>query len=62
MKYILQVFSGFWNTLLYQAEDIISRIDSLASGIEIDKVIIGWNTDASLYRKLGSYLHGKRDL
>ncbi len=37
MKYILQIFSGFWNTLNYSAEDVISRIDSLASGIEIDK-------------------------
>ena len=59
MKYILQIFSGFWSTLRCRAEDVISRIDSLASGIEIDKVIIGWSTDASLYRQLGSWLHGK---
>ena len=59
MKYILQIFSGFWNTLRCRAEDIVSRIDSLASEIETDKIIIGWSTDASLYRTLCSYLHGK---
>ena len=45
MKYILQVFSGPWNTAYYQPEEIIRTIRGIASRIPVEKVIIGWSTD-----------------
>ena len=57
MKYILQVFSGSWNTGFYQTEEIIRTIREIASRIPVEKVIIGWNTDPSVYQKTGSFLH-----
>ena len=59
MKYILQIFSGSWHTADYQPEEIIQTIGGIASRIPVDKVIIGWNTDGSAYRKLGAFLHDK---
>ena len=58
MKYILQVFTGPWQTPNVRAEDIIGRIDEIASRIRVEQVIIGWNTDPALYRKVGDHLHG----
>ena len=57
MKYILQVFSGPWNTAYYQPEEIIRTIKGIASRIPVEKVIIGWNTDPSVYKKTGEFLH-----
>ena len=57
MKYILQVFSGPWNTAYWQPEEIIQKIKGIASRIPVEKVIIGWNTDPSVYRKTGAFLH-----
>lgn len=57
MKYILQVFSGPWNTAYYEPEEIIRTVRGIASRIPVEKVIIGWNTDPSVYRKTGAFLH-----
>ena len=57
MKYILQVFTGFGDTSGYRAEEIIGRIRTIASAIGVDKVIIGWSREASVYRKLAAFLH-----
>ena len=57
MKYILQIYTGFSDTSHYRAEEMISRISSIASRIRVDKVIIGWSREASVYRKLAAFLH-----
>lgn len=58
MKYILQVFTGIWQEKNCNPEDIIQKIGGIASRLTVDKVIIGWSTDASIYRKVGAFLHG----
>ena len=57
MKYILQVFSGPWRKAYCQPEEIIRTVRGIASRIPVDKVIIGWNTDPSVYRETGAFLH-----
>lgn len=59
MGYILQICTGAWSASNYATEDIIQRIGTISSRIPVDRVIIGWSTDASLYREVGSFLHGK---
>ena len=56
MKYILQIFTGSWNTSHDDPEAIIRKIRETARRIPVDKVIIGWNTDPSLYKKAGHFL------
>ncbi|MCR4843889.1 MAG: hypothetical protein K5843_02715 [Bacteroidales bacterium] len=58
-SYIVQVSLGTWDQPAYTAESIVSRIDSVASLIPVEKVIIGWSTDKDIYRKVGEYLHAK---
>lgn len=57
MKVILQVFTGFRRTSAFHAEKIIDRIEAFASVNQVDKIIIGWCTDKSVYREVGSFLH-----
>lgn len=57
MRYILQICTGAWNTPNYTAKDIVARIECISSKISVDRVIIGWNTDASLYQEVGTFLH-----
>lgn len=59
MRYILQVCTGAWGEPNYTAEDIIERIDAISSRIPVSRVIIGWSTDAALYREVGSFLHAR---
>ena len=59
MKYILQICTGAWSASNYPAEDIVERIGAISSKIPVDRVIIGWSTDAPLYREVGSFLHGQ---
>ncbi len=59
MRYILQICTGAWNTPNYTTEAIIERIRAITSRITMDKVIIGWNIDKSLYREIGAFLHGQ---
>lgn len=59
MKYILQIFAGTWHAAHDKPEDMIRKIEDVSSRIPVEKVIIGWNTDPSVYRKLGTYLHEK---
>ena len=59
MRYILQVCTGAWGEPNYTAEDIIERVGVISSRIPVDRVIIGWSTDAALYRKVGSFLHAR---
>ena len=51
MKYILQVFTGFQHTPGFDADSVIDRIGAVASGMKVDKVIIGWSPDAAAYRR-----------
>lgn len=57
MKYILQVFTGGWHNANYKAQEIIERIAKIRTLIPVQSVIIGWNTDAGLYRSVNAYLH-----
>ena len=57
MNYILQVFAGPWGTALYEPEQIIRKIGQVSSRLRVEKVIIGWQTDPSVYRKVGAFLH-----
>ena len=59
MKYILQFFTGSRDVTGFRTEEIIGKIDELASRMEVDKVIIGWARDAAAYRQIGSFLHEK---
>ena len=59
MRYILQVCTGAWGEPNYTAEDIIERVGVISSRIPVDRVIIGWSTDAALYREVGSFLHAR---
>ncbi len=56
MNYILQICTGAWGASNYTAEEIIARIAAINARIPVDRVIIGWSTDASLYREVGSFL------
>ena len=58
-SYIVQVSLGGWQSPDYGAEQIISRIDSVSSLIPVDKVIIGWSIDDSIYKAVGEHLHSK---
>ncbi len=57
MKYTLQVFTGSWHDAHEQPEKILGRITEISRRIPVERVIVGWNTDPSLYRTLG---HGLR--
>ena len=57
MKFILQIDTGPWHAEHNPPEDIVRSVRKIASLIPVDKVIIGWNTDPSLYRMVGEYLH-----
>ena len=58
MKYILQVFTGSWHDGHAAPEGIVRKIGEISSRIPVDRVIIGWNTDPSVYREIGAYLCG----
>ena len=58
MKFILQVFTGAWHAAHDSAEAIIRKIGDVSSRIPVDRVIIGWNTDPSVYREVGAFLRG----
>ena len=59
MKYILQIFTGPWHTAGYTPDEIIEKIDEVASRIPVHRVILGWNTDSALYKKVGTFLHAR---
>ena len=59
MKYILQIHTGSWHGAHDRTEDIIRRIGEISSRIPVGKVIIGWNTDPSVYKEAGAFLRGK---
>lgn len=59
MRHILQICTGAWEKPNYTAESIIERIRAISSKISVNRVIIGWSTDAALYRKVGSFLHAQ---
>ena len=58
MKYILQIHTGPWDVAAYQPEDIIRKIEDILPRVPVGKVIIGWNTNASVYRNVGAFLRG----
>ena len=57
MKFIVQIYTGSWYAPHDRAEDIVRRLRGIASLLPVDKVIIGWNTDPSVYREVGAFLH-----
>ena len=57
MKYILQIHTGSWHDTPDEPERIIRRIEEISGRIPVDKVIIGWSTDPSVYAEVGDYLH-----
>lgn len=57
MRYTLQVFTGSWHDTHEQPEKTLGRIEEISRRIPVERVIVGWNTDPSLYRTLG---HGLR--
>jgi hypothetical protein len=57
--YIVQVSLGSWDSPDYTAGEIIDRIDSVSSLINVKKVIIGWSMDKDIYHRVGSFLHDK---
>lgn len=59
MKYILQIHTGSWHGAHDRTEDIIRRIGEISLRIPVSKVIIGWNTDPSVYKEAGVFLRGK---
>lgn len=56
MRYILQIFTGGWDKPNYTAEEILDRLKQLVPRMEVDKVILGWYPDKTLYRPIGEYL------
>lgn len=58
-KYVVQICTGGWNNCNYSADQIISRLDKVTGMIPVEKVIIGWNLQADLYKNVGEYLHSK---
>lgn len=59
MRHILQICTGAWGKSNYATSDIIQKIKAISSKVPVDKVIIGWSTDTSLYREVGSFLHSR---
>ena len=59
MKYVLQVCTGSWHAEHDPPEAIIRKIGDIASRIPVSRVIIGWNTDAALYRRVGDFLRSR---
>lgn len=59
MKHTLQICTGAWDTPNYTAKAITERIGLISSKILVDRVIIGWSTDAALYQEVGAYLHNR---
>ena len=53
MRYILQIFTGGWDTPNYTTEQILNRLKSLIPRMDVEKVILGWYPDAALYRPIG---------
>ncbi len=58
MKYILQIHTGSWNDQCDEPERIVRKIEEVSSRIPVGRVIIGWNKDPLVYKKVGEYLHG----
>lgn len=59
MRHILQICTGAWDESNYTIEAIIERVRVISAKISVDKVIIGWSIDKSLYQKVGDFLHGQ---
>ncbi len=47
MKFILQICSGAWGATNYAAEEIVARVETISSKIDVDRVIIGWSPAAT---------------
>ena len=58
-SYIVQVSLGDWNQPDYTAQSVVSRIDSVANLIPVEKVIVGWSLDKEIYKEVGDYLHSR---
>ena len=56
-QFAVQVSLGGWNAPNYKATEIINRLKEVNAIIPLNKVIIGWSTDTSIYKEVGAYLH-----
>lgn len=57
MRCILQICTGAWDASNYSAEAIVQKIGAISSKVPVDRVIIGWSTEAPLYQEVASFLH-----
>ena len=57
--FVVQVSLGGWHSPDYTAQEIVSRIDSVAALIPVEKVIIGWSIEPGIYRAVGEHLHAR---
>lgn len=57
MEYIAQISTGGFLQPQSTSEEIIERLEFTETMIPVKSVIIGWNTDSSIYRKTGQWLH-----
>ena len=53
---VLQIFSGGFTNRVTKFDDILQKIDYIASKIRVSKVIMGMSTDTELYSKVRDYL------
>ena len=56
MEYIAQICTGGWTVQNYTAEEIIARLEQITQTISLKSVIIGWNTDRTVYETAGQWL------
>ncbi len=57
MKYIVQLTTGGRYQQEYTASQIISRLREVMAIISVDKVLLGWFPDTTMYRAVGDFLH-----
>jgi len=59
MKYVVQICTGSQFKLVYNAKEVIERLDYLASKLPISKVVIGWNGDVNFNKQVSDFLRNK---
>ncbi len=59
MRYILQIFTGGWKKPNYTVDAVLERLKAVTDMLPVDKVIIGWNPDRELCKRVGEFLKDK---
>ena len=57
MQYIIQAFTGAYEKALWKPREILDRITAIMDTLPVQAVIIGWHTDAALYKELIDEVH-----